>query len=369
MLYRPYGKTGKQVSLLGFGGMRFRDIEKRDANVELVVEAAKAGINYFDTAPAYFRTQGEETFGEAFRELRRMKLPFYCATKTYKSKPSEVREEIEAQLSRLGVDAIDFYHVWCIATLQTWRERKQDGVIETFLKLKEEGLIRHICVSSHLIGEDIQELLREDIFEGVLFGYSASTFPFREPAFKVIAERNLGAVVMNPLGGGVIPDHPDLFEFVKSRPEETVVEAALRFLFAHEKISSVLVGYRDLDDLRGALRALDGYRPIAPEVFERIRKSIGPAFEDLCTGCRYCDDCPEQIPIPELMDAYNLRKLYRDDKKALNRLKWHWNIPPELAARCIECGQCEDACTQHLNIVERLKELVAIIPPPESAPS
>jgi len=369
MLYRSYGKTGKRVSLLGFGGMRFRDIEKREANVELMVEAAKAGINYFDTAPGYFGTKSEETFGEAFRELKRLNLPFYCATKTFHSKPDEVRKEIEAQLPRLGVDAIDFYHVWCIASLRTWRERKQDRVLETFLRLKEEGLIRHISVSSHLIGEDIQELLREDVFEGVLFGYSASTFPFREPAFKVIAERNLGAVVMNPLGGGVIPDHPDLFGFVKSRPEETVVEAALRFLFAHEKISSVLVGCRDPDDLRGALRALDGYRPIAPEVFKRIRESIGPAFQDLCTGCRYCVDCPEQIPIPELMDAYNLRKLYRDDKKALNRLKWHWNIAPEEAARCIECGQCEDACTQHLAIVERLKELAALAPPSEPAAS
>lgn len=353
--------------MLGFGGMRFGNIDDREANVAFMVEAARAGINYFDTAPGYFGMKSEETFGEAFREFKRQGLPFYCATKIAASEESAIRAEIEAQLPRLGLDAIDFYHVWCVTSLQNWRERKQNRVIETFLKLKEEGLIRHICVSSHLIGEDIQELLREEVFEGVLFGYSAFTFPFRETAFKIIAERNLGAVVMNPLGGGVIPEHPGLFDFIKSRPEETVVEAALRFLFAHDKISTVLVGYRDRNDLQGALRALEGYQPIAPEVFDRMRDSVGDAFRDLCTGCRYCEDCPEQVPIPELMDAYNLRTLYKSDKRALDRLKWHWNIPPEAAARCIECGQCEDACTQHLSIVQRLQEMAALAPSAQPA--
>lgn len=342
--------------------MRFGAIDDRETSVALVVEAAKAGVNYFDTAPGYFGMKSEETMGDAFKEMRRLGLPFYCATKTGRSKPDEIRKEIEAQLTRLGLDSIDFYHMWCVNTLQNWRDRKQNGVIEAFLRLKEEGLIKHICVSSHLIGDDIQELLREEVFEGVLFGYSAFTFPFREPAFKVIAERNLGAVVMNPLGGGVIPDHPELFDFIKTQPDETVVEAALRFLFAHDRISTALVGFRHQEDLRGALKALDGYQPIAAETIEGMRGSVGEAFQDLCTGCRYCDDCPEQVPIPELMDAYNLRRLYRDDKKVLGRLAWHWNIPVEAAAKCIECGQCEDACTQHLEIVERLKELAALSP-------
>ncbi len=362
MLYREYGNTGKRVSLLGFGGMRFRDIDDRESNVRLLVEAAQAGINYFDTAPGYFGTKSEEIFGEAFDELRRVNLPFCCATKTFQSEEKSIREEIESQLQRLRLDAIDFYHVWCVTTLDNWRERKKNGVLDTFRKLKEEGLIRHICVSSHLIGQEIHELVREQIFEGVLFGYSAFTFPFRETAFETIAERNLGAVVMNPLGGGVIPENPDLFEFIKTQPEETVVEAALRFLFAHDHISSVLVGFRDLDDLHGAIRAIDGYQPIDPEQITGMRGSIGQAYRDLCTGCRYCDECPEQVPIPELMDAYNFKQLYGKDERVLSRLKWHWNVPPDLAAKCIECGQCEDACTQHLPIVERLREIAGMTP-------
>lgn len=366
MQYREYGKTGKKVSLLGFGGMRFRHIDDREANVALMIEAARAGINYFDTAPGYFGTKSEETFGEGFREMRRLGLPFYCATKTFASTEKEIRAQLEASLQRLGLDAVDFYHVWCITSLDEWRARERDGVLKTFLRLKLEGLIRHICVSSHLIGEEIAELLREEVFEGALFGYSAATFPFREAAFEAIRARRLGAVVMNPLGGGVIPDHPARFEFIKNDPAETVVEAALRFLFAHKEISTVLVGFRDREDLRGALAALEGARPLTEATLARIRASIGPAFADLCTGCRYCDECPEGIPIPELMDAYNFRLLYGKDEKVLDRLKWHWNLPPEVAAKCVECRACEDACTQHLAIIERLHAIAAMRPPAQS---
>ena len=108
MIYRSYGRTGKECSLLGFGGMRFKNIDDRDSCVRMMVKAAQGGINYFDTAPGYFGVKSETVFGAGFKELRRLGLPFYCATKTSKSKERDVRNEIEAQLKRLGLEAIDF---------------------------------------------------------------------------------------------------------------------------------------------------------------------------------------------------------------------------------------------------------------------
>ena len=84
MIYLKYGKTGKQVSLVGFGGMQFGDIDNRDECVETMLRAARGGINYFDTAPGYFGTKSEEVFGLGFEEMRREGLPFYSATKTSK---------------------------------------------------------------------------------------------------------------------------------------------------------------------------------------------------------------------------------------------------------------------------------------------
>lgn len=360
MLYRKYGRTGKDVSLLGFGGMRFAEIEDREACVRTMVAAAEGGVTYYDTAPAYFGTKSEETYGEGLAELRRRKLPYYLSTKTFKSKPAEIRREIEGQLSRLRVDSIDFYHVWCVTNLDNWKERVREGVLDEFRRLKEEGLIAHICVSSHLIGDEIAELLGEGIFEGVLFGYSAYNFRTREAAFRAIRERGLGAVVMNPLGGGLIPQHPELFNFLKRTPSEGIVPAALRFLWDHQDITTTLVGFSKEEEVREALSAMEGYQARTPQELEEVKAASSASFEGICTGCGYCDECPQSIPIPRFMDAYNQKLLTPNPAALSERLAYHWGIKPAQAADCVACGQCEAACTQHLPIVERLKEIAAL---------
>jgi predicted aldo/keto reductase-like oxidoreductase len=360
MLYRPYGKTGKSCSVLGFGGMRFKAVDDRDACVAMMVAAARGGVNYFDTAPAYFGVKSEQTFGAGFRELRRLGLPYYAATKTTQSTEQGIRKEIEAQLRRLDLEAIDFYHVWCILTPEGWQARKRDGVLRTFGRLRDEGLIRHVCVSSHLIGDEIEALLDEQGFEGVLFGYSAYNVPAREKAFAAIRRHGLGCVVMNPLGGGIIPQNPEIFRFVKKREEQPIVEAALHFLWSHPEITTTLVGFGEIREVQEALRAVEAFAGVDEAHVARVRSAIDGAFRDLCTGCQYCDDCPEGVPVPQLMDAYNHLKLYGTERAALDRLKWHWSTPPGLASKCSECGQCEQACTQHLPIIERLKRVAAL---------
>jgi predicted aldo/keto reductase-like oxidoreductase len=357
MLYREYGKTGKKVSLLGFGGMRFDNIDDEDRCVRMMVTAAEGGVNYFDTAPGYFETKSELVFGKGLAELRRRQLPYYVATKTFKTKEADIRKEIESQLKRLAVETIDFYHIWCVTNLDNWQARKKDGILETFRKLKDEGLIRHICVSSHLVRDEINQLLMEGVFEGVLFGYSAYNFKTREAAFNAIRAKKLGAVVMNPLGGGIIPQHPEVFKFLKDNPEESAVCGALRFLWDHQDISVTLVGFRSESDVTEALKAMEAYKPRTEAELAAIKARSSASFEGICTGCGYCDDCPQGIFIPGFMDAYN-QKLLNDQPNGnvmLNRLREHWQIDPKKAADCVACGQCEDACTQHLNIIERLK--------------
>jgi uncharacterized protein len=360
MIYRTYGKTGEKVSILGFGGMRFGAIDDHDACVRMMVRAAEAGVTYFDTAPDYFGVKSETVFGLGFKELSRRGLPFLCATKTFQSTERGIRREVDAQLKRLGRDSIDYYHVWCITSLDQWKERKRDGVVDTFRKLKEEGLIRHVCVSSHLIGDQIRELLMEGVFEGVLFGYSAYNFNVREKAFEAIAAKDLGCVVMNPLGGGIIPQNQELFGFLKSEPRETVVQAALRFLFSHERISVVLVGFSTEGQVDEALAAVEGFTPWSAARVAQVKGRLGDSFTELCTGCQYCDSCPEGIPIPKLMEAWNQKRLYGRDAALLERLRWHWNVSPAEAARCTACARCEGLCTQHLPIVKRMEEIAGL---------
>jgi predicted aldo/keto reductase-like oxidoreductase len=303
MIYRDYGKTGEKVSLLGFGGMRFAHIDDHDECVRMMVKAGEGGVTYFDTAPDYFGVKSETVFGKGLAELRRRKLPYYVATKTFKSREDEIRREIEAQLKRLNVPAIDFYHIWCITSLDNWRARKKNGALETFRKLKDEGLIRHICVSSHLIQDEIEELLMEGVFEGVLFGYSAYNFKTREKAFNAIRAKRLGAVVMNPLGGGVIPQHPELFGFLERKDGGgfSAVHEGLRFLWDHKDITVTLAGFSSEAEVAGALAAIEGYKPRTEAELAAVKAGASASFEGLCTGCAYCDDCPQDINIENIL--------------------------------------------------------------------
>ena len=114
--------------------------------------------------------------------------------------------------------------------------------------------------------------------------------------------------------------------------------------------------------MKEALHAVDTYTGVDESHIRRIRDSYSDAFMYLCTGCQYCDHCPEGIPVPKMMDAYNHYKLKGTKQAVLDRLKWHWEVRPGEADRCTECGQCEEACTQHLPIIKRLKEIAALAP-------
>jgi uncharacterized protein len=364
MIYREYGSSGEKVSVIGFGGMRFGERnEDPEYCAELIKAAYEGGINYFDTAPGYGKS--EEIFGLALQDMLpdRNRQPFYVSTKTMKSDPGEARRELEQSLRRMGLDYVDFYHMWCICDMEDYRRRRDNGVLREFERMQDEGLVRHIVVSTHLPGDQVGELLADYPFEGVLLGYSAMNFKYRDAGVQAAHDNAQGVVVMNPLGGGIIPQHPELFDFLRTQPDESVVEAALRFLINDQRIDVVLNGFGQRAHLDEALAAVDGFQPIAAERIERMRAELGASFDQMCTTCRYCDNCPEGIAIPELMDAYNQYMLKKDEKAVGNRLRYHWQIDNarEMIARCTRCGQCEEACTQSLPIIERLQEIDAML--------
>ncbi|MHC4637492.1 MAG: aldo/keto reductase [Planctomycetota bacterium] len=357
MLYHKYGTTGIDVSAIGFGGMRFEDQEDADSCASLMKAAYDAGINYFDTAPGYGKS--EELFGVAFKEMKKTRdeKPFYVSTKSWQADPGEVRRDLEQSLEKMGLEYIDFFHVWYLLSLEEYRTRKANGVLKQFERLKDEGLIKHICVSTHMDGSDVSELMRDYPFEGILLGYSAMNFGYRQAGIEAAAELGRAVVVMNPLGGGIIPRHPVRFSFVRTREDETVVEGALRFLLNDPRITISLVGLSNLEQLAEAVSAVDGYRPISGEKVQEIRDSLTEGFNELCTCCRYCEDCPEEIPVPKLMDVYNHHILQGDLKGTFQRMTLVWGIKADTDhfSRCTECGKCESLCTQKLPIIERLK--------------
>lgn len=356
MFYKDYGKTGKEISVIGFGGMRFSNPEDRKECADLILYAHSRGVNYFDTAPVYCDDLSEEIMGVALSQLPRNS--YYVSSKSGHHSADELRKSLERSLKRLRVDHIDFFHIWHLMNPSDWQQRLEGGAVHAAIKAKEEGLIKHLVCSSHMQGDELSSVLDEDIFEGVLLGYNVLNFPYRSAAVELAGAKKLGVITMNPLGGGLIPQNPERFSFLAESGDGNVVKAALRFNIANRHVTSALVGFSNIKEIDQALTAVDDCTPFSQQQEDLIKGKIVASFNDLCTGCGYCLPCPVDIPIPKYLDAYNMILLNHGNRKsALDRLKWHWNLTGENAGECTQCGLCEDRCTQHLPIRERLADL------------
>jgi len=358
MIYREYGKTGKKISAVGFGGMRFEKPNETDESAELLLHAYDKGINYFDTAPFYFKGKSEKIFGRAIPELKRAGGDFYISTKSMAKDVDSLRLDLEKSMERLGVDKIDFYHLWCVISPEDYSGRKAAGVIDEFWKIKEEGLVDHISISTHMSGNEIKNLLGTEVYEGVTLGYSAINFPFREKGIEAAAAKDMGIVIMNPLGGGSIVNNPDEFSFIRMRPQQTMVEAAVHFLLSNNAISSALIGFGNKEHIDEAVSAVESFIPYSEAEVAGLKAKIQEDFQDMCTTCGYCNVCPEDIKVWAFMESYN-HLMLNSQYKASDRLHWHWNVSSDELERCISCGKCEQACTQHLPILERFDKLRA----------
>jgi len=354
MEYRTY--KGRKTAALGFGGMRFENPLDIETSAETVLRAYEKGISYFDTAPGYCRDKSEIIIGEAIKEMKKGSQPFTISTKSSKSDGSELRAELETSLKRLNVDTIDYYNCWYVLTKSDWENRKKGGAVHAILKAKEEGLIKHAAFSTHLPGPQIREVIEEGYFEGVTLGYSIINFPFRQDGIRAAVENDMGVVVMNPLGGGVITENEDTFSFLKVRKEQSMLEAALHFLLSDPRITVPLVGFRNKNDVDTAVEAVNNFIPYTEDEIRQIRKKVESEFNQLCTSCMYCDVCPEGIPVWTFMEAYNHLKL-KGSESVSDRLKWHWGTDISLLDKCTKCLKCERACTQKLPIMDRFEEL------------
>jgi hypothetical protein len=357
MFTKPYGTTGMNPSVIGFGGMRFPEPDKIDEMASLVTYAHERGINYFDTAPGYCADKSEEIFGAAIADLDRDS--FYIATKSMQADGDKLRSQAETSLKRLGVEYLDVLHIWCVMSQEAYKGRVDGGAVAAALRLKDEGLVRHVAVSSHMPGDELAAVLDDGPFEGVLLGYSAINFPLRQKAVDMAGRKGMGVVTMNPLAGGVIPDQAERFSFLKGDADDSVVTAALRFNVSQPDVTVALVGFSTTDHIDEAVAAVADFTPYGEARVEDIRQQVLDSFDGLCTGCGYCLPCPEGVPIPKLMDTYNQRIL-NPEANMNNRLKWHWGMDATAAKACSLCGACEKRCTQHLPIRDRIKAIAEL---------
>jgi predicted aldo/keto reductase-like oxidoreductase len=357
MQYRIYGKTGKRVSAIGFGGMRF---ENEKDGIEAVRRAAELGVNYFDTAHTYFNGKSEYIIGKG---LEGFEDKVYVSNKSMISKDpksDDVRRRIEKSLKYLGIEKIAFYHMWGILNWEMFkRVIKPGGPYEGALKAKEEGLIEHIAFSVHDSGDEIVKMVNTGLFEGVTLGYNIINYPYRLKGLQAAYETGMGVATMNSLHGGLIPLAEKELSFIREGDNDTVVLAALRFNLSHKEISVALSGMKNIKEVEENVRAADQITMPSPVLIETLKEKVSKWNRTLCTTCDYCQPCIKGIPIStylSILDRYRIGQV-KDAKVQYIYSHLKGVLGGNMAANCDECGTCEKKCTQHLDIMNRLKEV------------
>lgn len=369
MQYTEFGRTGIQVSRLGFGCMRFpsREVDGRkvfdeEESIRMMHRAMELGVNYFDTAPGYCEKQSEIIVGKALKG-RRDKV--YLSTKYPSEEASgdDLERKLETSLKKLDTDYIDFYHMWGIS-LKTFVERLDtpDGPMARARKLRDAGVIRHISFSFHDAPENMIEIIRrgEGVFASVLCQYNLLDRA-NEDAIAYAHEQGLGVTIMGPVGGGRLGAPSKVIQDLLPGKVQSSAEMALRFVMNNRNVNIALSGMSSMDMVEENAAVASNMEPLTPEEEARIAASLeeNRRLADLyCTGCNYCMPCPKGINIPEIFKMMNYHRVYgltkfaRDNYARIGKEPW---LNFQNAAACVQCGACEKKCPQHLHIREQLR--------------
>lgn len=369
MQYTEFGRTGIQVSRLGFGCMRFpsREVDGKkvfdeEESIRMMHRAMELGVNYFDTAPGYCEKQSEIIVGKALKGRRDQ---VYLSTKYPSEEASgdDLERKLETSLKKLDTDYIDFYHMWGIS-LKTFVERLDtpDGPMARARKLRDAGVIRHISFSFHDAPENMIEIIRrgEGVFASVLCQYNLLDRA-NEDAIAYAHEQGLGVTIMGPVGGGRLGAPSKVIQDLLPGKVQSSAEMALRFVMNNRNVNIALSGMSSMDMVEENAAVASNMEPLTQAEEARIAASLeeNRRLADLyCTGCNYCMPCPKGINIPEIFKMMNYHRVYgltkfaRDNYARIGKEPW---LNFQNAAACVQCGACEKKCPQHLHIREQLR--------------
>jgi predicted aldo/keto reductase-like oxidoreductase len=359
--YRELGDTGEKISALNLGCMRFPDEETA---IQIVAKAIELGINYFETSIRYVNGNSERWLGKGLGQDRRKVM---VSTKSPPIVNGEdvsadgVRRTLDESLAKLGTDYVDFYHGWSVSRPSQYKAcLRKDGWFDGVYKAREEGLVRHIGITTHAPPELVMEMIDDGRWEVITVQYSLILQGYRE-VVEAAYEKGIGIVVMGPLAGGLLTLPSDLLKRVFTPDDQ--ITGALKYVLCDPAVSSISSGMTSAAEVETNCAIVDAMpedMSIADQeiIDTRLNAELGndlAQFEALfCSGCRYClSVCPENIGPHNIFKAYNMVMLKGKPPNPQKVAQQAQNF----LDRCVLCGECQEICPQDINVPEHLERV------------
>ena len=317
------GKTNLEVNKIGFGALPIQRRNMEDS-IEILHRAYESGIDFYDTARFY--TDSEEKLGRAFEDVREN---IYLASKTAAETPEDFWNDLETALKELRTDYLDLYQHHNIS----FCPKEDDELAKAMAEAKEEGLIRHIGITTHKI-TFAHEAIESGLYETLQYPFSYLSGEEELKLVEKCKSLDVGFIAMKAMGGGLLKNSKAAYAFMNQFDNVLPIWGIQHMSELEEFLS-----YPADLTLDGDLKA----------IIEKDKSELG---DDFCRGCGYCMPCPEDINISMCarMSLWIRRfptEPYLDEKTQQIMKK---------TEDCIECYACVDNCPYELEIPRLLKE-------------
>jgi len=314
------GKTGLEVSRVGFGGIPIQRLTEAEA-VRVVQRCLDLGVTFLDTANGY--STSEERIGKAIAGRREQVI---IATKTAARDRATAQEHLELSLKRLNVETIDLWQLHNVSTFEAYEQvLGPGGAMEAAQWALEDGKVRHVGMTGHSMDVALKAV-PSGHFETIQFPFNFVTSEPAERLVPLAQKHDVGFIAMKPLGGGLLSDANLCIKYLLQF-DNVVPDPGIEKVEEIEEIAAIVAGSWELT-------------PQEWQEIERIRAEVGVHF---CHRCDYCQPCQQGVHISTIM---NLRSVWK--RLPAESLVTGWIAEGmESARNCIECGECEEKCPYH----------------------
>ncbi|MCF0228389.1 MAG: aldo/keto reductase [Parasporobacterium sp.] len=322
------GNTGLTATAPALGCLPLQRRNVEDA-VKLIRKAYDGGIRFYDTANAY--TDSEYKLGIALEGVRKNCI---VATKSTSTDKKGAWEHIRNSLKMLRTDYIDLFQFHCVQKMPDIND--PDGAFAAALEAKEQGIIRHIGVTTHLIAV-AEQCIESGDFETLQFPFSYISAQKDIDLAAKCEAKGMGFIAMKGLAGGLITNVRACHAFMKQYPSVVPIW-----------------GIQTEEELQQWLDMAEEDPDMTDELLSQIaedKRELGSGF---CRGCGYCMPCPVDIPINNAARMNML--LRRSPYQGYMTDEWHEKM--NRINNCLECGSCASKCPYQLNTPELLKYML-----------
>ncbi len=357
---RPLGRTGVELTILGFGGFHLLEVAEQKAE-ELLDFYLDAGGNFVETAIGYGNGDSERKIG---RVMKRRRDDCFLSTKTYHRSRERAAAHIEESLRNLQTDHVDNLFMHNVRTDEDLnRCLSEDGALRAAEEARDAGKVRFISITAHspqVLLRAVKSYAFDAVMEWINY-YDYFNFPIiYDEIIPECRRRGIGVICMKPVADGLL-----------YRPESAA--KAFRWVWSMDEVTSAATGNNTMHQLAANLALAKDYAPMGDEEKAELNAAAPELANYVCRRCGKCMPNSAGLDIPEVfrLEGYYDRQMMpgpvmdlpdADLRKGLNN--WFGNrdyaratyasLEPKVTAQT-DCSDVESRCPYGLPITAKLK--------------